>query len=272
MNNGTKFKLVKLTVSIILLTIGGIIIWFFGLMLTLTFNLNVFDQGSMGFMASILGGALVLAACSALLNLVLNLSIIAEKSVTAEEKNESSPVNYKSAAIFAGALLLTAVFLFAGDYLSRKSFRNKLTAEVHDIIARYPKSIEKIGTLIQDKKSQNEIPAILSFLSKLKHEFPSVILITSGTFNGEKAFMKITPYTQEHDLLKPGIYNSFYECGKKDCDYLAQVFSGKSNEKYFWNENDNYYYYIPYGSGENTYILLFSKLQRYGKIGSDSVR
>jgi hypothetical protein len=272
MNNGTKLKLVKLTVSIILLTIGGIIIWFFGFILTVTFNLNVFDKGSTGFLASILGGAFVLAACSALLNLVLNLSIIAEKSITPEEKNAPSRLNYKSAVIFAAVLFFTAAFLFAGDYISRESFKKKLTAEVHDIIARYPKSIEKIGISIQDKKSLKEIPTILSFLSKLKHEFPSVILITSGTFNSEKAFLKITPYTMEHDLLKSGFNNSFYECGKKDCDYLAGIFSGKSDEKYFWNQDDNYHYYIPFGKGENKFVLLFSKFQRHGKIGSDSYR
>jgi hypothetical protein len=272
MNNGTKLKLVKLTVAIILLTIGGIIIWFFGFILTITFNLNVFDQGSAGFMASILGGAFVLAACSALLNLVLNLSIIAEKSVTPEEKNAPSKLNYRTAIIFAGILLFTAVFLFAGDYLSRESFKKKLTAEVHDIIARYPKSIDKISKSIQDKKNLNEIPPILSFLSKLKNEFPSVMLITSGNFNGEKAYLKITPYTHEQDFFKPAYNNSFYECGKKDCDYLSDVFSGKSKEKYFWNQKDNYFYYIPFGSGENSFVLLFSKLQRYGKIGSDSNR
>jgi hypothetical protein len=272
MNNATKLKLVKLTVTIILLTIAGILIWFFGLILTLTFDLNVFDKGSMGFMASILGGAFVLAACSALLNLVLNLSIIAEKSVTAEEKNEPSRLNYKSAIIFGGALIITAAFLFIGDHLSRDSFKKKLTSEVHDIIVRYPKSIEKIGTSIQDKKTLHEIPSILSFLSKLKHEFPSVIMITSGSINSEKAFLRITPYTHEDDMLKPAFNNSFYECGKKDCDYLEKIFSGKTNEKYFWNDNDNYFYYIPISSGDKTFILLFSKLQRYGKIGSDSMR
>lgn len=272
MNNGTKLKLVKLTVSIILLTIAGIIIWFFGFIVTVTFNLNVFDQGSAGFMASVLGGAFVLAACAALLNLVLNLSIIAEKSVTEDEKKAPSRVNYKSAAVFAGLLAVTAIFLFAGDYLSRESFKKKLTAEVHDILSRYPKSIEKISASIQDKNSIKEIPSILSFLSKLKTEFPSVMLITSGSFNGEKAFLKITPHTPEYDFAKPAYNNSFYECGKKDCDYLADIFSGKSSEKYFWNQKDNYYYYIPYGSGENRFVLIFSKLQRYGKIGSDSYR
>lgn len=168
---------------------------------------------------------------------------------------------------FASIVFFISLVLFGGDYLSRRQVRQKLLDESNDIINRYKSSIASItGSLRSHRES--EIPNILKFLSNLKEEFPTVILVTTGSYHGEIAYLEITPWTAPGNFNKPYYDYSFYKCNRDDCSYLDKVFADGFSEHHLWNRDDEYKLYVPFISKDVKFVLIFSKYDRYGKIGS----
>lgn len=266
----TKTRLANISIWVIVVTIVIIALFFFGFLLSNTFDLKVFTNRTSDFIWTLFGASMVIVICGAFLNISLNIGIIADSKVNdiKDETNNTSSFYRKFIAAVLLILIVIGGFLFLGDFLTRQNEKNKLIAECKEIIARYDKSIADISEALTDTSLIGEIPDILKFLSEQKQEFPSIILITSDFYKGQLTFLKITPYMNESDLKKELFGFSFYSCDKNDCSYLKEVFETDKSDYYFWSENNNYKLYYPITRGKRKYILLFSKFDRYGKIGS----
>ena len=141
-------------------------------------------------------------------------------------------------------------------------------AECEEILSRYEKTINDISKSLTDTSLIDDIPDMLKFLGEQKQEFPSIILITSDYYKEQLTFLQITPYMDSLKLKKELYDFSFYACDKNDCEYLKSVFETDRTDHYFWSEENNYKLYYPMTKGDKKYVLLFSKFDRYGKIGS----
>lgn len=271
MKINTKLKITKITSLVMIATTLGILIWFVGFIISITFDLNIFDSNTTEFLFAALGGAFVLVTCSAILNVSLNISIIAEKNLVFDD-NEETQVNFKKVLAYGAIGLLVVIgFLFGGDYFSRRKIKNDIISEGNDMVSRYSNTIEEIKTSLNDKKQIASIPTDLKFLSSIKSNFPSVVIITSDQYHSELVFLTITSWTDPEDLAQPYFEDAFYECTKNDCDYLYDVFLNDVEEPYFWYEDDDYLYYYPVENGDNDFVLLFSKWNRYGFVGSERI-
>lgn len=266
----TKARLANISIWVIVVTIIIIVIFFFGFLISNTFDLKVFANRTSDFIWTLFGASLVIVICGAFLNISLNIGIIADSKVNeiADGQIEKNTFNKNLLYVVILILIIIGGFLFLGDYLTRQNEKNKLIAECEETLTRYDKSIVDITKALTDTALIGEIPNILKFLGEQKQEFPSIILITSDFYKGQLTFLKITPYMNKSDLKKEMFDFSFYPCDKNDCEYLKGVFETKKSDYYFWSEKNNYKLYYPITKGEKKYILLFSKFDRYGKIGS----
>ncbi len=268
MKSTNKIKLANLTTWIMVITISVIIIWFIGFVVANTFDLNVFTKRTSDFMFGFIGFSAVLILCSAILNISLNIGLIADSKIQ-EMKIEASNIIGKKFyfATLIGIIALIA-FLFIGDYLTRKNEEIKLLKAADYIVETYSKSIDKIAPSLIDTSKVGQIPEILEFLSNQKSEFPSVTLHTSGKYDGQLTYLEISNWESEENLKKPLFGNSFYKCQDYDCEYLQKIFTGKTTEPLFWTEKDDYKLYYPFIEKDTKFILLFTKYQQHGKIGS----
>jgi NADH:ubiquinone oxidoreductase subunit 5 (subunit L)/multisubunit Na+/H+ antiporter MnhA subunit len=268
----TKTSLANISIWIIVVTMAIIAIFFFGFLISNTFDLIVFANRTSTFIWTLFGASLVIVICGAFLNISLNIGIIAdgkinESSNSKVEKNKTK-TNKRLIFIVLMILIVMSGSLFLGDFLTRQNEKNILVEQCEETLTRYEKSIEEISTSLSDTALIGKIPDILKFLEEQKEEFPNIILITSDFYQGQMTYLKITPYMSKKDLKKE-LYNfTFYSCDQNDCEYLNDIFSTNKSEYYFWTENSNYRLYYPIVKGEKKYILLFSKYDRYGKIGS----
>lgn len=268
MKSINKIKLASLTTWTMLITILIIAIWFIGFVVANTFDLNVFTKRTSDFMFGFIGFSAVLVLCSAILNISLNIGLIADSKVQ-EMKTEGSNILGKK-FYFASLTGITALitFLFIGDFLTRKNEENKLVDAADYIIETYSESISKIGPSLTDTSKVAQIPEILRFLSNQKTEFPSVTLLTSGKYDGQLTYLEISKSGYEKSLKQPLFGNSFYKCQDYDCEYLKDLFTGKTTKPLFWTKKNNYKLYYPFIENNTKYILLFTKYQRHGKVGS----
>ena len=108
----------------------------------------------------------------------------------------------------------------------------------------------------------------MTILSNQKKEFPAVYLIISDRYNSETVFLQISSWSDKDKLKDPYFGNSFYKCDKKKYDYLKSVFERNNKESYFWIKDNNNKFYFPIEKENKRIVLLFSKYERYGKIGS----
>jgi NADH:ubiquinone oxidoreductase subunit 5 (subunit L)/multisubunit Na+/H+ antiporter MnhA subunit len=268
MKTTNKIKIANLTTWTMVVTICVVALFFIGFMTTQAFDLNVFTKGTSEFIFSFIGFAAVLVVCSAILNISLNIGIIADSR--SQDLNDSSKSNLtmKFVTVVLGLVFALMGFLFLGDFLTRQNEKNKLTNEATDIVTRYSESINKISAGLSDSSKVKEIPNILKFLSNQKENFPSVSLITSDKFEGQRTYLEISQWENEESLKKPFYGNSFYKCEIQDCDYLNAVFNGKTASQYFWTAKDDYKLYFPFVKDKKKFILLFTKYERHGKMGS----
>lgn len=268
MNTLNKIKLAKLTIWIMVITISFIAIFFIGFIVTNTFDLNVFTRRTSDFIFSFIGFSSVIVVCSAILNISLNISLIADSKIQDIKENGTSFVTRKFFYYTAVIIVIIVSFLFLGDFLTRQNEKNQLIAEANDIITRYQTSIDKIPSGLADTSNIGVIPEILTFLSNQKEEFPSVALISSDNYNGQLTFLEINQYDNKENLKQPFYNNSFYKCQVHDCDYLNHYFTGQTKESHFWTQGNDYKLYFPFDGKGKKYILLFTKYERSGKIGS----
>lgn len=268
MKTSNKIKLAHLTTWTMVVTISFIALFFIGYVVTNTFDLKVFTSRTSNFIFSFIGFSSVIVLCSAILNISLNISLIADSKTQELKDNGTSFVTNKFLFYAVGLIAIIVSFLFLGDFLTRQKEKNQIVSEANDIITRYQTSIDKISLGLADTSKIGDIPEILKFLSNQKQEFPSVALITNDNYDGQLTFLEINQYSNEKNLKQPFYNNSFYKCQIYDCDYLNNYFTGKTKENHFWTQKNNYNLYFPFESKSKKYILLFTKYERNGRSGS----
>ncbi len=266
----TKTRLANISIWVIVITIIIIALFFFGFLISNTFDLKVFANRTSDFMWTLFGASMVIVICGAFLNISLNIGIIADSRQSQIVDNQTEKSNFNKKFLIGLILILVTIggFLFLGDFLTRQNEKNKLIIECDEILTRYDKSVDDITKALSDTFKIGEIPDILNFLGNQKQEFPSIILIAGDYYKEQLTYLQITPYTNEKDLKKELFNFSFYACNKNDCEYLKRVFEDGKSDYYFWSEKSNYKLYYPIIKGDKRYVLLFSKFDRYGKVGS----
>src|SRR3972149_9049715 len=102
MNPTNKIKLANLTTWIMLITICIISLFFIGFVTTLTFDLNVFTKQTSEFIYSFIGFSAVLVICSAILNISLNIGLIADSRVQVIKDSGQSFITKRFFIVVAG--------------------------------------------------------------------------------------------------------------------------------------------------------------------------
>jgi hypothetical protein len=268
MKTTTKVKLAHLTTWTMVMTISFIALFFIGFIVSSTFDLNVFTNKTSNFIGSFIAFSAVIVLCSAILNVSLNISIIADSKTQEVKETNNSFITKKFLSYTLGLIIIIIAFLFFGDYRTRLNEKNKIMMEANDLIVRYKSSIDQISIGLSDTSKISKVPDILDFLGNQKQGLTSVVIITSGKFNGQLTFLVINQFIDSVNLKKPFYNNSFYKCESQDCDYLNSFFNHKTQENLFWTEGNEYKFYVPIEYKDKKYILLFSNYEREGKYGS----
>ena len=268
MNLKTKIQLSNLTLSIISIITLFIIVWFVIFLTSTVFKLNVFAEKTTEFYyLTILAALAIILSCSTL-NTTLNISIVADSKIKEMKLDQSTRFGkgfyLKHMILFVSIILL----LFIGDNLSRSNSKNKLIHESKNLIQRYNSSIDEFPEYLTDLSKIGKLPSVLKFLSNQKTEFPEVSLITVSKFDGQNAYLIISSYDTEKELVKPFYNNSFYKCDSKESEYLENVFNNNLDKIHVISIGSEYRLYYPILNKKQTFVLLFSKHNRYGKLGS----
>lgn len=260
-------KIVKFSNIIGITAIILLVYWVFTFIIIQVFGLKVFRENiTESFYLSVLG-ILALMIGSLIINIMFNLTRIAEKHNLDDLQDKPSKVKFVSLLIIFPVI---AVLLFGGDYLTSRKKEKLLIKSAKSIIETNKKNSDKLVDYTFTEKYIMETADILDIFSSTDKNFPSVTLIVKDSLDGSPIFLGFSEYYggDLNDTIQPQKRGYIHQTSKEERDYLNKVFDENNNELRYSSYDGNYELFYPYKKGKKRIVLYFSDQQRYGKIGS----
>ncbi|MFC4476268.1 hypothetical protein [Flavobacterium chungangensis] len=260
-------QIVRLSNIIGITSILLLLYWVFTFIVIEVFGLKVFRENmTESFYLSILG-ILALMAGSLIVNLMFNLTRIAERK-TEDEVNVKSTRRKVLTLLLIFPLIL--IILFGGNYLTSSKKEKMLIDSAKSIIESNKSNSDKLLNYTFSKAYIKETTGILRVLSETDKNFPSVTLIVKDSIKDSPVFLGFNPYYNEsldsNDSIQPKKVNYIYKTTKEERAYLNEVFTKNSEELRYSSRKGNYELFYPYKKNGKTIIIYFSEQQQYGKM------
>lgn len=212
--------------------------------------------------------AFVILFCAAILNISLNISLIAGSRKIEHHDIPRKYLPGKKIAIYfiCCVVVFYSLFYFA-NYYRRNRDKEKIITESAALINCSPKSLDKIAASLSDTSKIKEVPLILKYLESQSENLHGITVITSKQFNGDPVILEVLSLDQDSaymaDLTKPLINEAFYSCPNVDRKILNSFFAGKSVDRPFWStDNDGFKYYYPVVNNGQKFVLIFTEDKR----------
>jgi len=260
--------LVKLSNIVALISIVLLIYWVFVFISVEVFGFKVFRENlSQTFAMSVLG-IFSLMAGSLMINVMFNLTRIAERH-NRDEIVAAKAVSTRLGWIFLLSFPIIFGLLFSGDYLTSKKKESMLIDSAKSVIEKYPQKIDGLLNYQFREDWLVETDDTLDLMRKTDKNFPSVVVIVKDSIDNSEVFLGVQNYTKSNDAnYRPTKQRFILETTKAERDYLSKVFNEDRNEIRFSASDGNYQLYYPYSKDGKRIVLYFSDYQRYGKLGS----
>lgn len=265
MNNKSIVRLSNIIgiTSIILL-----VYWVFVFISITVFGLKVFRENiTETFYLSVVG-ILALMFGSLIINIMFNLTRIAEKH-NQDDINVSKRTSKRFGLLFGLSFPLVFGLLFGGDYLTSKKKEKMLISSAKSIIENNIKKSDKLLNYSFNESWIIETDNILDLYSKTDTYFPNVSVIVVDSIDKSQVFLGFRDYYGKlNDTIQPIKKNFIQQTTKEEREYLDNVFYKNSDQIKFSASDGRYELFYPYIKDGKRIILYFSDYQRYGKIGS----
>jgi hypothetical protein len=266
MNLKTLVKLSNIVASIAIILL---IYWVFIFISVQVFGFKIFREKLSETFALSIFGLLALMGGSLIINVMFNLTRIAER----HNKDEIFETKTVFSKRLGWGFLLTfpVIFglLFAGNYLTVKKKETVLIDSAKSVVAKYP---QKADVLLNYNFSEDWLLGMndsLDMFRKTDKNFPEILVIVKDSIDNEDVFLAFRGYSKQSDgenlkAKRDYIFNT----GKQERDYLSKVFNENYGEVKFSASDGKYELFYPYFKDGKKIVLYFSDYQRYGKLGS----
>jgi len=259
--------LVKLSNIIGIISIILLVYWVFVFISITVFGLKIFRENiTETFYLSVVG-ILALMLGSLFINVMFNLTRIAEKH-NQDELSVPKQVNKKIGLLFGLSFPLIFGLLFAGDYITSRKKEEMLTASAKEIIESNKEKTDQLLHYSFDKNWIINTRNILDLYENTDKHFPYVSVIVSDSIDKTQVFLGFRDYYIENDTIRPMKRDFILKTTKVEREYLKKVFYNHSNEVRFSANDGRYELFYPYIKDGKRIVLYFSEYQPYGKIGS----
>ncbi|HUJ40595.1 MAG TPA: hypothetical protein VLW54_08620 [Candidatus Acidoferrales bacterium] len=250
-----------------LFLLGGVVLVLCG-----GLGINPFKETTTSFLVAAFLGLMGAAGILVLLNVAINISMIADARMRELQIHSSSGVVRKWLTGCAAIAALLVGVVAGGTYLSKEEALRAVRTQADQVLKQNENLLEEISQRLASGKpgDYKRVNEIRNFLQARRGGLPRLTLIYSARFGDKLAFYKVNEYfapNYENEEYTP----TYFPCMQNiDCDYLTRFFSGESVEvlKKYTFRDDEFYIYIPYVGKGSRYVLQFTRQSEYGKIGS----
>jgi len=265
MNNKTLVRLSNIIgiVSIILL-----VYWVFVFVSIEVFGLKVFRENMTETFYLSVVGILALMLGALIINVMFNLTRIAEKH-NQDDNKTAKTTSKKLGLIFGLSFPLVFGLLFGGDYLTSKKKEKMLIASAKSIIEKNPEKTNQLLKYSFDEKWIIETDDILDLYSKTDKNFPYVSVLVSDSIDKSQTILGFRDYNGKlNDTIQPIKKDFIQQTTNDEREYLNNVFYKNLDKVKFSAHDGRYELFYPYFKNGRKIVLYFADYQQYGKLGS----
>ncbi len=290
-------QLVKLSNITAIIGIILLIYWVFAFILMMVFGLKIFRENLTEIFGMSILGVLALLVGALMLNIMLNLTRIAER-------NETDKTVYQHGKKILTLLVLLfpliAGGLFLGDYLSSQKKKDYLIETAHAVISDQKTAFELLGQYQFNQTYIEELTSRIATLQQVNPDIRHITVIVPDTVEGLPTYLgfdgsavsyihsenqaltndkavqagdaiKITTTDTDSQTQVRYVHKrSFiFQADLREKAYLERTFAENSNQIDFSASDGTYKMFYPYQiDGKTVAVLYLSDYQRYGKYGS----
>jgi len=269
--------IVKLSNIIGIVSIIALIYWVFVFISIEVFGFKIFRENMTETFYLSVFGILALMFGALIINIMFNLTRIAEKHNLDNDKLKKS--SKKLWILFILSFPFLFALLWGGDFLTKNKKEKMLITSAKSIIENDTTKIDQILNYSYTVDWVRSVDNILDLYSKTDKNLPNVTVIVADMADNSKIFLGFDRnasrgvFSTEDgvkvpDYLGSRIYYYMWRTNQVERDYLNSVFYENNNEIRFSSYNGDYELYYPYRKNGKIIVLYFSQYQRYGKIGS----
>ena len=260
-------KMVKISNRIGFIAVLALVYWVLIFITTQIFGLRIFKETlTATFNWSILG-ILVLMFGALIINIMFNLSRIADKINNGNETIEKTSIKKRTGTIiFIASLPIIIITLFFGNYLSSKKIENELKKSADAIINSFNTAINELSNYSFDTNWINKASNLFSLMVRIDSEINNVGIIFEDEIDGNIVYLTVVNGNQirEDDVLNKIYFIRNYKL--KEREYIAKYFRENYNQKYFLSENGVYNLFVPYENSNKKILFFFSNRREYGSL------
>jgi hypothetical protein len=271
MQLGTKAQIAKTTLSLLTLVTSLFLLGVLVLVLCVGLQIDPFRETTASFLTAVFVGLIGVAAVLVLLNVATNISLIADAKISELKIEPKRGALKKWTVTFLVVATALVCLIFAGTYLSKERYLGVVRSQADGVLKSNNSLLEETSRLLASGKPDDykRIIEVRNFLWHQRSDLPELTMIYSGKFADKLALYKVEDSGWDE---QKGVYTpTYFECAQNlDCDYLTRFFSGEKVDvlQKYTIRNDQFYIYIPFTGKNARFVLLFSRQNSYGKIGS----
>lgn len=263
-------RMIQLTNAVAMVSIVLLVYWVFIFVSITVFDLKVFRENiTQTFYLSVLG-ILALLGGAVVVNVVLNLSRIAD-ALAGAKKAKLMPAGktrrLRWLAFFLSFPLLFAL-LYIGDVASSQRKREYLTDTARRIVEQNKNDIDNLSRYEFTKRYVDNAQATLRRISGEVKGFPSVSVIVADDIDRRRTYLVFNHYSAWERRGRVLRHDYLFQASIADRDYLRAVFEGQRQDMRFSAHDGSYELYFPVKAAGGIVVLYFTDRAQYGKIGS----
>ncbi len=259
-------NIVKTTNRIALFTVILLVYWVFIFVCITVFGFKVFRENmTEAFFLSIFGIFSILGG-SIVLNIMYNLTAIAEGKEAASITGTYKTKNV--IAIFCVSLIAIFAFLYIADEATSKKKEQYLVSAASDLISEQSEIIDSLSRYNFSKDYINNASKSIKVLSKVEEKFPRVTVIVRDQLNNKPLLLGFSSYSSLGEDSDAHKENYILSTSSEEREYLNLIFDNRSIDHKFSSHNGRYEIYYPVKTASGVIVLHLSQHSRYGKLGS----
>lgn len=261
-------KLVNLSNNIGIASIILLIYWVFIFIAIMVFDLKIFRRNITEIFLMSIFGIVALMAGALIINIMFNLTRIADKH---NQDKESGYIKTSKKKIVLFLLSFPIIFclLLGGNYLSSKKKERLLTQTATSIVENSSYRISEVLNYSFNKTWIDNTVELLYLLASTDKNFPSITVITKDNINKVDVFLEFSQRNRHHqDTLPPNKQTYIFKTDQEERSYLNEVFTNQNKELRYNVDGGRYELFFPLIEGNKVVVLHFSDYLRYGKYGS----
>ncbi|MGY0216197.1 hypothetical protein ACWJJH_02290 [Endozoicomonadaceae bacterium StTr2] len=264
-------NIVKITNRIALATVILLMYWVFIFICSTVFGFKVFRENmtEMFFMSivgifAILGGAIIL-------NIMFNLTAIAEGRKTGEnntETKQSAKNTKRFFMLFPVSLAVIFGLLYAGDLTTSRKNEQYLVSSAADLLQEQNQIIDRLSDYTFSREYIEQASEDIRILGRVEEKFPQITVITRDQLMGKPVLLGFTGHANLGKDEKALKADYILSTSSEERKYLNAVFDGNTGEHRFSSSDGRHEVYYPVTTEKGQVVIHLTRYSRYGKMGS----